>query len=88
MGNTQSEEKDAFLFTSEKKPLQISIKFYRDKNGAPKFWMKHPTEPNFCGDLINDNSVLALYVGNDKKLYIIDTSINVIRNKGIKFLKK
>ena len=39
-------------------------------------------------EMINDDSVLALYAGNDKKLYIIDTSISVLRNKGIKFLKK
>ena len=85
LDNSNNTANDAYFFSDLEEPLQIVIQHFTDKNGSPKFWLKHPTKPNFCGDEINNDSVVAFVLHNDKKLYVVDTSIKIIKDKAVKF---
>jgi hypothetical protein len=85
LSNGSNEIKDAYFFSNSKDPIKISIQVMRDRNGSPKFWLQHPLKANFCGGLISDDSVIAFVVHKDKKLYVVDTSIEIIKDKAVKF---
>ena len=83
MPKGSAEQIDGFRFITESEsddPVREDVKFFMDSQASTKFWLSKQE------DFVGNDSLMALHVGSDKKLYIINCSEPQIINDAIAYL--